>query len=40
MGFMAMLLTNPSIYSWIVERITDEVKNLSMRLKKWDLCAN
>ncbi len=34
MGFMTMLLTNPFIYSWIVERIINEVKNLSMRLKK------
>jgi hypothetical protein len=30
MGFMTMLLANP-FRSWIVERITDEVKNKSMR---------
>ena len=34
MGFMTMLLTNPFLYYWIVERIINEVKNLSMRLKK------
>ena len=38
MGFMTMLLTNPFLYSWIVERILNEVKNLSMKLKKW-ICA-
>ncbi len=31
---MAMLFANPFIYSWIVERITDKVKNLSMKVKK------
>jgi len=35
MGFMTMLLTNPFLYSWIVERAINEVKNLSMRVKKW-----
>ena len=34
MGFVTTLLTNPSLYYWIVERIIDEVKNLSKRLKK------
>jgi hypothetical protein len=34
MGFMTMLLTNPFLYSWIVEKIINEVKNLSMRVKK------
>ena len=31
---MSMLFADPFIYSWIVERITDKVKDLSMRLKK------
>ncbi|HXY87509.1 MAG TPA: hypothetical protein VEG44_03640 [Candidatus Acidoferrales bacterium] len=35
MGFMTMLLTNPVIYSWIADRSFSEVKNLSMRVKKW-----
>jgi hypothetical protein len=35
MGFITMLFTNPFLYSWIVERIIDGVKNISMRLKKW-----
>jgi len=34
MGFITMLFTNPFLYSWIVERVIDEVKNISMRLKK------
>ena len=32
-GLMAMLFANPFIYSWIVERITEKVKVLSMRVK-------
>jgi len=35
MGFMTMFLTNPFLYPWIVERAINEVKNLSMRVKKW-----
>ena len=35
MGSMTILLTNPFLYSWIVERVINEVKNLSMRVKKW-----
>jgi len=35
MGFMTMPLTNPVIYSWIADRGFSEVKNLSMRVKKW-----
>ena len=34
MGLMTMLPTNPFLYCWIVERIINEVKDLSMRLKK------
>ena len=34
MGFMTMLLTNPFIYSWIEEKIINEGKNLSIRVKK------
>jgi len=40
MGFMTMLLTNPFLYYWIVERIINEVKNLSMRLRRGDLYAH
>jgi len=39
MGFMTVLLANPFLCSWIAERITDEVKNLSMRLKKSGIYA-
>ena len=34
MGVMTMLLTNPSLYYWIVERIIDEVKNSLDEIKK------
>jgi len=30
MGFMTMLLTNPFIYSWIVERISQTLSSLQM----------
>ncbi|HXY87581.1 MAG TPA: hypothetical protein VEG44_04015 [Candidatus Acidoferrales bacterium] len=34
MGFMTMLLTNPFLYSWIVERAFNGIKNTPIRVKK------
>jgi len=34
MGLMTMLLTNPFLYSWIVEKAVNGVKNLLMRVQE------
>ena len=34
MGFMTMLLTNPFLYSCIVEGAINGIKNISIRVKK------